>query len=521
MPLFAPRTENTLPSAPESRVARSRSNAEAKRTGNAIMSSTPARSTASRMARPSCHEVASGFSQSTCAPAAAASSTCSRCRAFSLVTIDRVRAPGEQLVDGVRVPDAERACQFGSAQVAEFRPRRGAVRIRAAHLDVGHRRQGTEVADGVRVGEGEHPDPERHRDTSTGWPDSIEAIAAFAIRTAATPSSTVTRGGAPPSNAARKSASSSAYGSSAGSTVGRKPSAVAGAARSLRVSSSARDECDRLPSVPVTEYSVVKARCCGPHSPATWLIAPDCVREQDVRRLDRLGLGTRADAHRRHPGHLARHPARDVEVVDHLVHHDPARQRAVAEPADVGGEGAGPREPQHRQVAQEARGRRPRAGARTRGTSAPPGPGRAARLRPQRAPTRSAASASVRASGFSETTSLPAASAARTTSAWACGRRHHVDDVDRGEQLVEAVDDGDRAARGPGGVGERGDEFVGALAERAPVTAPSRSSPGRWATEMPPAPTSPIRTGVGDTGAPSRGPGRRLSGVDADGQSPC
>lgn len=44
------------------------------------------------------------------------------------------------------------------------------------------------------------------------------------------------------------------------------------------MSSSARDECDRLPSVPVTEYSVVKARCCGPHSPATWLIAPDsCV----------------------------------------------------------------------------------------------------------------------------------------------------------------------------------------------------------------------------------------------------
>ncbi len=86
LPLFVPITANTSPSRPASTDARNRPYDGAKRTGYAIIRITPAASQAASMASPSATSVASGFSQSTCAPTAAARSTSPRCRAFSLVT---------------------------------------------------------------------------------------------------------------------------------------------------------------------------------------------------------------------------------------------------------------------------------------------------------------------------------------------------------------------------------------------------------------------------------------------------
>lgn len=55
--------------------------------GKAVMKVTPAASTAAFIAKASSVRVAMGFSQSTCAPDRTASSTSSRWRAFSEVTI--------------------------------------------------------------------------------------------------------------------------------------------------------------------------------------------------------------------------------------------------------------------------------------------------------------------------------------------------------------------------------------------------------------------------------------------------
>jgi hypothetical protein len=62
-------------------------NAGENRTGKATMRATPASSQACTIASASSVVVASGFSQSTWAPAAAARSTSSRCFAFSEHTI--------------------------------------------------------------------------------------------------------------------------------------------------------------------------------------------------------------------------------------------------------------------------------------------------------------------------------------------------------------------------------------------------------------------------------------------------
>ena len=118
---------------------------------------------------------------------------------------------------------------------------------------------------------------------------------------------------------------------------------------------------------------------------------------------------------------------------------------------------AGPGEPLHGDLRRWPRPSPPRASRRTRRRTAPRGPGRGRVPAASNASMTCSASAEVRASGFSQTTGRPAASAASAISAWLGVGGGDVDDVTAVQQLVDGVHDpatvpGDQLA----GAGERG-----------------------------------------------------------------
>ncbi len=71
-----------------------------------------------------------------------------------------------------------------------------------------------------------------------------------------------------------------------------------------------------------------------------------------MRGLDRVVDGALPDVHGADPDDVAGDPPGDVQVVDHLVHDDAARELGVGEPGGPGRERTGADEPQHGQFAE-------------------------------------------------------------------------------------------------------------------------------------------------------------------------